>query len=189
MNPRAVASAAVLAVLLGGGAFAIYVMPDDLPPATEAAAMPSVVREYIEPISGVAVMSYPSTCRTDGATTAAVPGDLFAAFREANGGAAQPLDLRPFSSRLDSEPSGVDPVTLSIRRNQPVVAISRMGVAGERALVCIEVFGALERGFFVITERDPRGRWSAIGEYDAWQESDPTPWDTEPEELPDGTPL
>ncbi len=189
MNPRAVAFAAVLAVLLGGGAFALYVMPDDLPPATESAALPSIVREYIEPLRDITVVSHPSTCRTNQTTTASVPGDLFAAFLGANEPGVGSIDLGRFSKRLELDESATDPVTLSIRLNRPVVAVSRMGMAGDQGLVCVEVFGAEERGFFIITERDARGRWTAKAEYDAWEQGDPTPWDTAPEELPDGTQL
>ena len=155
--------------------------PDPGPPR-EQDALAALAKDFIRPMGTVLVVSRPSDCRTDGETDAAIPADLFAALLTANhdaGGVHLPASVR-------TDDSGQSPRAISAQRREPVVALSRIGIAGNDALACVEVFGVEERAFFVLLRRDGGGRWSVRSELEAWSEGDPMPWERAPEELPDG---
>lgn len=135
----------------------------------------------------VLVVGTRSVCNSAGETEAAVPAPLLAAFLGANAPGSSALDLRPYASRLRVDGSGASPHALRAEHREPVVALSRAGVAATQALVCVEVFGGEERGFFLLLARNHAGKWVLKSEIEAWR-LDPVPsWNIEPEELPDGT--
>ena len=135
----------------------------------------------------VLVVGGRSDCGSGGETSAAIPAALFAAFLSANARGSSPLDLQPHAGRLRIDASGASPHALRAEHRRPVVAVSRVGIAGLDAIVCVEVFGGEERGFFLTLARDHAGKWNATSEVEAWR-LDAPPWEIEPEELPDGEP-
>ncbi len=145
-------------------------------PPTEADVAAALVAGFLRPIGDVLMTSAPSDCRTEGETDAPVPAGLFGAFLVAND-ETEPLDLEAFSGlRVDA--SHTPPRTLSAARGELVVSVSRIGLAGDQALACIEVFGAQERAFFVLLARSGRA-WEVRSEIEVWSE-------LPPEELPGG---
>ncbi len=152
----------------------------ELPPASEQDVLDALAKDFLLPMGDVLLASWPSDCRTDGETDAAVQAALFAAFlaaNEQNDGAGLPR--QSLAARLRVDASGLPPRTVSGQHREPVVAFSRTGLMGDDALVCVEVFGVQERAFFVLLKRDPVGRWSVRTELEVWAE-------LPPEELPDG---
>ena len=160
----------------------------DLPPPTEFEVMQSVAKEYVLPFGQLPVVSRPSDCRTAGETKAALPAELFAAFLAANESRAGPFDLGRAAPQLLVDDSGESPRRIAARAGTPALLVSRAGLVGDQALVCMEVFGSEERAFFLLMERDGRGEWSVRSELEAWREGKPLPSELPPEELPDGTP-
>ena len=159
----------------------------DLPPATEFEVMQALANEYVLPLGQLPVVSQTSDCRTDGETRASLPADLFAAFLAANESRAGPFDLARAAPRLLVDDSGDSPRRIAARRRNPALLISRAGLLGNEALVCMEVFGTEERSFFLLMERNATGAWSVRSELEAWREGKPLSPDLPPEELPDGT--
>ena len=152
----------------------------ELPPAAEQDVLDALAKDFLLPMGDVLVASWPSDCRTDGETNAPVQAALFAAFlvaNEHNDGAGLPRQA--LAARLRVDPSGLPPRTVSAQHRAPVVAFSRVGLLGDDALVCVEVFGVQERAFFVLLRRDAVGLWSVRTELEVWAE-------LPPEELPDG---
>ena len=166
------------AVLAGCGA--------ELPPPREQDVVRALVDDFLAPMGDVLVVGTRSDCNSAGETDAAVPATLFAAFLNANAPVSTALDLRPHASRLRVDGSGASPYALRAKHREPVVALSRVGIAGSQAIVCVEVFGVQERGFFLLLARDRAGEWMPTSEVVAWR-PDPAPKAIEPEELPDGT--
>ena len=161
-------AASCVAALLAGCA-------GELPPATEQDIHDALARDFLVPMGDVLVAGWPSDCRTAGETDAPVEADLFLAFLRANEEAGPP-NLAP---RLRLDASGRHPRSVRAERAEPVVAVSRAGMAGDAALVCVEVFGVQERAFFVLLRRTPAGDWAVQTELEVWAE-------LPPEELPDG---
>ena len=166
--------------------FAVAGCAPALPPAREQDVAAALVRTVLRPMGDVLVVSGPSLCATDGETDAAIPASLLASYLAAN--ASDAGGLAPAAvGGLRLGPSDVPPRRLAAERRETVVAVSRIGLAGDAALACLEVFGAKERGFLLEFARDYDGRWAVRAEHDAWQRQ-PMPWERAPEELPDGTP-
>jgi hypothetical protein len=145
-------------------------------PQTEADVAKALARGFLRPIGDVLMTSAPSDCRTDGETDAPVPAALFGAFLVAND-TAEGLNLEAFGG-LRVAATGAPPRTVSAEQGEPVLSVSRIGLAGDQALVCVEVFGAQERAFFVLLERTGRP-WAVRSEIEVWSE-------LPPEELPGG---
>ena len=150
----------------------------ELPPPTEQEVHAALARDFLQPMGDVLVAGASSDCRTDGVTDAPVPAILFAAFLDANE-PGEPPDLAGSAVRLRLDTSGRHPRRISAERAEPVVAVSRAGLADASALVCVEVFGVQERAFFVLLDRAETGVWSVRTELKVWSE-------LPPEELPDG---
>lgn len=171
MNPHLL----IVVVLLAGCA-------PELPPAREQDVLDALVRQVVVPMGNVATVSRASDCRR---TKAAVPPEAWVAFLAANGSDAAGLDLAAYSRKLLLDDSGASPGVIRVRRRLPVVALSRIGIAGDDALMCIEVFGAEDRGYYLQFHRERTGRWTPRAEFAAWSEA-PEAWELAPEELPDG---
>lgn len=154
----------------------------EAPPASEQEVLETLVREVVVPMGEVVVVSRASDCRQ---AKQAVPAEVWPAFLEANAPGKGGLELAAHAARLVVDDSGDAPSLIRTRRRQPVVALSRIGLAHETALMCIEVYGAEDRGYYVVFGRDGTGNWSARAEYTAWSEA-AEEWELEPEELPDG---
>ena len=167
----------ILALMLFGCA-------PELPPARETDVVRFLVDDFVLPMRDVLVASRASDCGTDGETGSAVPAALFAAFLAANDEDFAPLDLAAYSPRLRVDSSAAAPRAVSRREREPVLSLSRVGVHGNEALACVEVFGVDERGFFLLLRRDPAGKWSVQAELEAWRVDASASAD---EELPDGT--
>ena len=149
----------------------------ELPPPTEQDVHDALARDFLVPMGDVLVAGWPSDCRTGGETDAPVEAELFHAFLRANADEeTESPNLAP-SLRLDA--SGQHPRSVRAERAEPVVAVSRVGMVGDAALVCVEVFGVQERAFFVLLRRTPAGDWAVQTEIEVWAE-------LRPEELPDG---
>ena len=143
----------------------------------------ALVQDFLAPLGGVLVTSRPSDCGSNGETDAALPAPLFAAFLAANAGDAGALDFGPDAARLRIDDSGASPRRLHAEHRAPVVAVSRIGIDGDSALACAEVYGVQRRGFFLLLGRDHAGVWTLKSEIEAWRDDGERP----PEELPDGT--
>lgn len=154
----------------------------EVPPASEEDVLETLVRDVVVPMGKVVVISRASDCRQ---AKQALPVEVWTAFLEANAPGTNGIDLGAHTERLVMDESGAPPSLIRARRRQPVVALSRIGVAGETALMCIEVYGAEDRGYYVLFGRDDTGKWSARAELAAWTEA-AEEWELEPEELPDG---
>ena len=159
------------------------------PPANERDVARALAAEVLAPLGEALATLRPSDCRTDGETDVAVPAALFAAFLAANdlGGdgsraGLDRADLGRLAPRLRLLAPDESPLAASIRERKPVVALSRIGIAGDEALACVEAFGADQRGFLVLLRRARGGAWAVHAELEAWREETPPP-----EELPDGT--
>ena len=159
----------------------------DIPPPSESQVVRFVVDDHLQRLGDVMMALAPSDCGTAGETGSAIPAALFSALLAVNDAGLAGLDAAALPPRLRVD-GDLAPRLLSARRGEPVVALSRAGINGNAALICVEVFAAEERGFFLLLERDGRGQWSVRSEFEAWSEGDPPPWEREPEELPDGTP-
>lgn len=171
-----------VAALLGLGVLAACRAP---PPATEQDVAAALAQAVLRPLGDVLVASRPSHCATDGETDAPIPAELFAHYLAANRSGVAPLDLTRFAD-LRLAPAEPSPRRLAAEHAETVVAVSRIGLIGEQALVCLEVFGAEERGFLLQLARAPDGSWAIRAEHHAW-EREPMPWEQPPEEMPDGT--
>ena len=156
----------------------------ELPPARQADVLRFLADDLLASMGDVLVTSRASDCGTHGETGSAVPAALFAAFLAANSEDFAPLDLSAYSSRLRVDASGAPPRTISRRDREPVVALSHVGIEGDEALACVEVFSVDERGFFVLLRRDHAGKWSVHAELEAWRIEASA---SAAEELPDGT--
>lgn len=154
----------------------------ELPPASEQDVLETLVRDVVVPMGKVVVVSRASDCRQ---AKQAVPVEVWTTFLEANAPGTDGLELGAHTGRLEVDESRAPPNLIRARRGQPVVALSRIGLAGETALMCIEIYGAEDRGYYVLFGRDGRGNWSARAEFTAWSEA-AEEWELEPEELPDG---
>ena len=151
---------AVLLVLAGG---ILLLRPGPMPEPRETDVLASLVAEFVGPLGEVAVASAASDCRTDGETRAALPAALFQAFLAANAQAG-PFDLTPFAHRVQVLPADVD-----VASSGTVVSVSRAGLLGNDALVCVEVLGREERAFFVVLQRNHEGVWRVTRELAAWE--------------------
>lgn len=163
---------------------ALFGCVPSLPPAQETDVVGFLVDDLLLPMGEVLVTNRASDCATDGVTDSAVPASLFAAFLAANQGDLAGLDLAAYSPRLRVVSSDASPRFTAARMQAPVVALSRIGLAGDEALACVEVFGIDERGFFLLLRRDRAGTWSTHSELEAWRVDAS---DGAAEELPDGT--
>ena len=166
-------------------ALALFGCAPDLPLAREADVVRFLMDDFVLPMGDVLVVSRVSDCNTDGETESAVPAALFAAFLTANDEDFAPLNLTAYSPRLRVDSSGTPPRTINRHERKPVVALSRVGIDGNEALACIEVFSVDERGFFLVLRRDHAGKWSLHTELEAWRVEASA---SAAEELPDGTP-
>ena len=166
-----------LVVLLAG-------CQQDLPPPREQDVVDVLVDSVIDRMGRVVVASRPSDCR---GTKVAVPPAAWAAYRAANAADAGGLDFDRHAQRLLLDTSDADAETIRARRGMPVVSLSRVGLAGHDALLCVEIFGAGDRGYYLLFRRDGRGNWALKSELAAWEEA-AEPWELAPEELPDGEP-
>ena len=165
-------------------ALVLFGCAPELPPATESDVVRFLVADFVLPMRDVLVASRASDCGTDGETGSAVPAALFAAFLAANNEDFAPLDLAAYAPRLRVDSSAAAPRAISRRQREPVLALARIGIDGNEALACVEVFGVDERGFFLLLQRDPGGRWSVQAELEAWRIDASA---SAAEELPDGT--
>ena len=154
----------------------------ELPPASEQDVVEALVDTFVVPLGNVVVVSRPDDCR---GTRVPVPPEVWIAFRAVNREDADGLDLGGYSSRLRLDTSRANPELIRAHRRMPVVSLSRIGVAGEDALLCVQVFGAEDRGYYLLLRRDATGRWSVRSELKAWEEPAKA-WELPPEELPDG---
>lgn len=170
-----ISSAVLLASTLAG-------CRQDLPAPREQDVVDVLVESVLSRMDKVVVVSRPSDCR---GTKVAVPPAAWAAFLDANGGDAAGLDLDGYATRLRVDASTADAETIRARRGMPVVSLSRVGLAGDDALLCVEIFGAGDRGFYLLFRRDTRGNWSLKTELSAWEDAAES-WELPPEELPDG---
>ena len=160
------AAGAALVVIFSAG---IYLLrPPPLAPPREADIMASLVAGFVSPMGDVVVISRPSDCRSEGVMKEAVPAALFEQFLAANSG-DKGFDFSQFSDRAQFvDDPDVSPWRLRAEFGAPVVSISRAGYRNEDALVCVEVFAAEERAFFVLLERDHEG-WRTTREMTAWR--------------------
>ena len=150
------------------------------PPATEQDVLAALAADLLLPMGDIRVAGWPSDCRTDGVTDAPVASALFAAFLDANAGTARVnLAFGGQAARLRVDSSGIHPRRLSAEHTEPVVAVSHIGMVGDEALVCVEVFGVQERAFLVPLNRGRSGSFVVQSEIEVWSE-------LAPEELPDG---
>jgi len=154
----------------------------DLPAPREQEVVDVLVDSVLAQMGKVVVATRPSDCR---ATKVAVPPPAWAAYRAANTDDAVGLDLDRHAARLLIDTSEADAETIRARRGMPVVSLSRVGLAGDDALLCLEIFGAGDRGYYLLFRRDGRGDWSLRSELAAWEEAAES-WELPPEELPDG---
>lgn len=115
----------------------------------------------------------------------AVPPAAWAAYRAANADDAGGLDIDRYVARLLVDTSGAEAETIRARRGMPVVSLSRVGLAGDDALLCVEIYGAGDRGYYLLFRRDGRGNWVLKSELAAWEEAAES-WELPPEEMPDG---
>ena len=157
-------------------AIVLFGCAPELPAPREQDVIDALAQDFMAPMGDVLFASRPGDCRTDGVTDAPVAAGLFAAFLDAN---EEPIAADAHRPGLRIDSTGDSPRMLSARTGEPVVAFSRAGLLGDDALVCIEVFGAQERAFFVLLARDHRGVWSVRSELEVWTE-------LPPEELPGG---
>lgn len=154
----------------------------DLPPPREQDVVDVLVDSVLARMGEVVVVSRPSDCR---GTKVAVPPAAWAAYRAANADDAGGLDIDRHADRLLLDNSDADAETIRARRGMPVVSLSRVGLAGDDALLCVEIFGAGDRGYYLLFRRDGRGDWTLKSELAAWEEAAES-WELPPEELPDG---
>ena len=168
-------------LLVGGGALAALgvgialLRPGPLPPPREADVLASLGRAVVAPMGDVVVVGEPSDCRSGGVAKAALPAALFRRFLDANGAGAERLELASLGLVPEPAPErlGVAPAVLAAREGKPVVAISRVGMEAARALVCVEVFGARDRAFYVLLARGHGRPWSVQRELLAWEDTPP----------------
>ena len=151
---------AVLLVLAGG---ILLLRPGPMPEPREVDVLSSLVTQFVGPLGDVSVASAASDCRTDGETRAVLPAALFQAFLAANA-PAEAFDLTPFAHRVQVLAPDADPAP-----SGTFVSVSRVGMLGNDALVCVEVFGREERAFFVMLRRRHDGAWSVTRELTAWE--------------------
>ena len=152
------------------------------PPPREQDVVDVLVDSVIARMGKVVVASRPSDCR---GTKVAVPPAAWAAYRAANAADAGGLDLDRHVTRLVLDTSGAEAETIRARRGMPVVSLSRVGLAEDDALLCVEIFGAGDRGYYLLFRRDGGGEWALKSELAAWEEAAES-WELPPEELPDG---
>ena len=164
-----------LAVLFAG-------CQQDLPPPREQDVVDVLVDSVLVRMGKVVVASRPSDCR---GTKVAVPPAAWAAYRAANSDDAAGLDLDRHAATLLLDTSDADAETIRARRGMPVVSLSRVGMAGDDALLCVEIFGAGDRGYYLLFRSDGRGNWQLTSELAAWEDAAAS-WELPPEELPDG---
>ena len=154
----------------------------ELPPPREQDVVDALVDAVIAPMGNVIVVSQPNDCR---GSKVAVPPAAWAAFLDANG-LDDGLDLARYATRLTLDTGGDEAESVRARRRMPVVSLSRVGLADEDALLCVEIYGAGDRGYYLLFRRDGSGQWSLKSELEAWEEPAKS-WELPPEELPDGT--
>ncbi|MCY4058429.1 MAG: hypothetical protein OXG44_10550 [Gammaproteobacteria bacterium] len=154
----------------------------DLPLPREQEVVDVLVDSVLARMGEVVVVSRPSDCR---GTKVAVPPAAWAAYRSANADDAGGFDIDRHADRLLLDNSDADAETIRARRGMPVVSLSRVGLAGDDALLCVEIFGAGDRGYYLLFRRDGRGDWTLKSELAAWEEAAES-WELPPEELPDG---
>ena len=162
-------------------ALALHGCAPELPAPRERDVAQALAKDFLAPL-GALVISRPSDCGSDGETAAALPASLFAAFLATNA-ADGGLDFGSDTVRLRIDDSGIPPRRLRAEHRAPVVAVSRIGIDGDRALACVEVYGVQERGFFLLLRRDHTSVWTLKSEIEAWRNDERQP----PEELPDGS--
>lgn len=163
---------------IGAGAPALFGC--GAPPPREADVVRALVNEYAPPLRDAVFVGVTSDCRSARGTDAPVDAALFAAFLAANRGAAR-QDLGPHARRVRLDESGELPSLVAAREGGIAVAISRVGIAGDAALVCVEAFGADQMGHLVLLARVDAETWSLRAAYEAWRRDV-----ARPEELPDG---
>ena len=170
----------VIALVLVGGCVT------ESPPPTEQDVLAALATDLLLPMGDVRVAGWPSDCRTDGVTDAPVAAGLFAAFLAANAEAA-PVSLASSGpvARLRVDSSGLHPRRLSAENAEPVVAVSRIGMVDDAALVCVEVFGVQERAFLVLLNRGRSGSGTQGAAFAVHSEIEVYA-ELAPEELPDG---
>lgn len=166
---------------LGGLAVAaatgiLLLRPGALPAPLEADVMASLARQMLTPMGDVVAVSEPSDCRSGGIAKASLPAALFGRFVDANGALAQAFDLAGIGSVKLPPPehASLPPALLAGAIGRPVVAISRVGMLEQEALVCVEVFAKHDRAFFVVLTRGHGRPWSVARELPIW-EGEPPP--------------
>ena len=155
----------------------------DLPPGREQDVLQVLIND-LSRMGDIVFVSGPSHCGTQGQTDAPLSAALFNALLVANHEGAK-SDLAAISPTLQIDESGKPPRLLRARLNKTVMAISKAGIVGNAAVVCLEIYGSIEeQGFFLVFSRDGTGQWAIDSELPVWQE-EISPFS---EELPDGTP-
>ena len=127
-----------------------------------------------------AITNQPSRCRSTGEVRGTVSAGLYQAFLAANDADVGTLELHRFSKQRQVVDASKTPEQWYRELSHPVMSISNVGVMDLKALVCLELFAASDRGMFVILENAGADYWRMVSNVSAWEDTV-----DKPEEIPE----
>ena len=150
-------------------------------PTEESDVMKSLLASEIFVVPDILIASGPSDCRTEGFVQGSIDAALFGAYLEANSADAESLALFRYRPRQRFVDDSRDPIQWYWETGNPVASVSRAGIDGDRALVCIDIYAKREQSFLVTMRHVGASAWAIENQTLVWKDDEELP----PEELPE----
>lgn len=150
-------------------------------PTDETDVLKSLLTSEIFVVPDILIASRPSDCRTQGLVRGTIGASLFAAFQQANSRDAESLALYRYRPRQRYVDDTKEPAQWYRELGQPVVSISRAGIDGDRALICIDIYANREQSYLITLRHLGETAWAVENQTLIWAEERELP----PEEIPE----
>lgn len=150
-------------------------------PTDETDVLKSLLASEIFVVPDILIASRPSDCRTQGVVRGTISASLFEAFQRANSRDAESVALYRYRPRQRYVDESKEPVQWYRELGQPVVSISRAGIDGDRALVCIDIYANREQSYLITMHHMGETAWAVENQTLIWAEERELP----PEEIPE----
>ena len=117
----------------------------------------------------LAITNQPSHCRIKNEVRQNVEARLLVAFREANAKEAGTLEFYRYGQERRILGDSKTPRQWYDELDVPVMAVSNVGIVGDTALVCLELYALREQGLFVTLQHAGAEYWRIVRSEVAWE--------------------
>ena len=150
-------------------------------PTDETDVLKSLLASKMFALPNILIASRPSDCRTAGVVRGTIDASLYEAFVEANSSNAGSLDLYRYRLRQRFVDDSKEPIRWYHELHRPVASISRVGIDGDRALVCIDIYADHEQSFLITMRHMGATAWAVADQTLVWEEERELPREEIPE--------